>query len=102
MRKLFSLNDYGMGLPGFYDFLNQDDEEARAERKRKAAGQLKQVIENELTNRQREIITLYYFQGKTIIEIAGKLDINKSSVSRTLGRARKRIARSMKYGFERF
>lgn len=42
------------------------------------------IIDSELTNRQREVVTLYYFQGKTQEDIAAILDLSQSTVSRHL------------------
>ena len=42
------------------------------------------LIYSELTDRQREIVTLYYFQGKTQEDIAAILDLSQSTVSRHL------------------
>ena len=60
---------------------------------------LRSVIDHELTERQREIIILYYFEGKNILEIGECLCINKSTVSRHLGKARVRIERVLRYGY---
>jgi len=43
-----------------------------------------EIIDSELTNRQREVVTLYYFQGKTQEDIAAILDLSQSTVSRHL------------------
>jgi len=43
-----------------------------------------EMIDSELTNRQRQIVTLYYFQGKTQEDIAAILDLSQSTVSRHL------------------
>lgn len=55
------------------------------------------VIKNELTVRQREIITLYYFKRKDTTEIAGMLGISPQAVSAAMARGRKRILRIMQY-----
>lgn len=55
------------------------------------------VIKNELTARQTEIIMLYYFKEMDIVSIAEKLGISFQSVSKTMQRARLKIFRYMKY-----
>ena len=55
------------------------------------------VIENELTEKQQEIIRAYYFEDKTISQIAAERGIQKSSVSRCLHRAEKKIMLLLKY-----
>lgn len=44
-----------------------------------------------LTPRQQQILTLYYDKGLTTGQIALKLNINRSTASRTLRRARKQL-----------
>jgi len=46
--------------------------------------EVKAVIESHLTPRQQQIITLYYFQGRTQEEIARLLGLTQSTVSRHL------------------
>lgn len=58
---------------------------------------LRRVIEMELTQKQREVLLAYYFQDKNIPQIAAERGIHKSSVSRCLTRAEKRVRRCLKY-----
>jgi RNA polymerase sigma factor (sigma-70 family) len=58
---------------------------------------IRRVIERELTQKQREIILAYYFQDKSIPEIAAERGIHKSSVCRCLQRAEKRVRHCLKY-----
>lgn len=55
------------------------------------------VIENELTQKQREVITDYYFNEKTIPQIALERGIHKSSVCRCLQRAEAQLRKRLKY-----
>lgn len=55
------------------------------------------IIENDLTDRQKQMITMYYFQHMNISEIAGVLGVNRSTVSRTISRGRKNLTEKMKY-----
>ena len=52
---------------------------------------LTEVIQNDLTPRQKEMILLYYYQNLNNKQIADRLHVNPSTVCRTLSRARKRI-----------
>ena len=52
---------------------------------------LKQVIQNDLTPRQRELILLYYYNNLNNKQIAERLNLDNSTVSRTLKRARRKI-----------
>jgi len=55
------------------------------------------VIKNELTARQKQIIMLYYFKEMNIVEIAQQLDVSPQAVSAALKRARLKIYRFMQY-----
>lgn len=58
---------------------------------------LRRAREQELTERQREMVALYYDQGMTIPQIAERLGVSRSTVSRTLRRARDRLYRFLRY-----
>ena len=58
---------------------------------------LRLAREQELTPRQREVLALYYDRGLKMSQIARKLGINRSTVSRTIGRAKQRLYRYLQY-----
>ena len=58
---------------------------------------IRRVIAEELTQKQREIILAYYFQDKSIPDIAAERGIHKSSVCRCMQRAEKRVRHCLKY-----
>lgn len=58
---------------------------------------LKKVIENELTDIQREILIAYYFQNLTMEQIAQARGVCRSTVCRTLHRAENRVRRCLRY-----
>lgn len=58
---------------------------------------LQRVVEGELTPVQREILVAYYFQEKTMAQIARERGICPSTVCRTLRRAEERVRRCLKY-----
>ena len=58
---------------------------------------LRNVVEQELTQTQREILTAYYFQQKPMPQIARERGICTSSVCRTLHRAEARVRRCLRY-----
>lgn len=58
---------------------------------------LRNVIDGELTPIQREVVQAYYFEGQTIPRIAQLRGVNKSTVSRTLRRAEKKISLCLRY-----
>lgn len=57
------------------------------------------ALEHELTPRQRETVELYYYQHLTVSAIAAEMGLSRSSVSRTLKRARARLHRVLQYSF---
>ena len=61
---------------------------------------LLKAIREELTPRQREVLTLYYAGGKSAHEIAELLEVCPSTVFRTLKRARQRLFRCLRFGAE--
>ena len=58
---------------------------------------LQRVIENELTESQREILIAYYFQDRTMTQIAQERGVCPSTVCRTLHRAEARVRRCLRY-----
>lgn len=50
-----------------------------------------------LTDRQRQVLELYYDRGLTMGQIATKLHLNRSTISRTLQRAKDRLYRCLRY-----
>ena len=58
---------------------------------------VQRVIREELTEIQRQTLLEYYFQEKSITEIAQDRGVNKSTVCRTLHRAEQKLRRYLKY-----
>lgn len=58
---------------------------------------MRRARESELTERQAEMLHLYYDLGRSMPRIAQELGVNKSTVSRTLARARARLKRYLRY-----
>ena len=54
------------------------------------------VLNDNLTKTQKRYIILYYSKGMTIPEIAALCDVNRSTVSRTLKRARERLKKAIR------
>lgn len=73
------------------------DAETNSEQIRKVKSAMMKVIKNELTPRQRETIALYYYKEMGVSEIADKLGLAPSTVSRTIKRARDNIYKFLKY-----
>lgn len=58
---------------------------------------LRQAKRLELTDRQRQVLSLYYEQGMSIPQIGNTLGVHRSTVSRTLRRARERLRHYLRY-----
>ncbi len=58
---------------------------------------VQRVIREELTEKQRTTLLAYYFEERTIPQIAREQGVHKSTVSRTLKRAEDRLRRYLKY-----
>ena len=58
---------------------------------------VQRVIQEELTPLQRHALVAYYFQDQTIAQIARERCVNKSTISRTLHRAEKKLKKYLKY-----
>ncbi|WP_099204699.1 RNA polymerase sigma factor [Scatolibacter rhodanostii] len=55
------------------------------------------AIKNELTDRQKTCISLYFFEQKSIPQIAKALSLNKSTISRHLTKGKKAIQKVVSY-----
>lgn len=58
---------------------------------------VKVAMTEELTHRQRELISLYYLEEISMTEIAHRLGISPSTISRTLKRGKTRLKKYLKY-----
>lgn len=74
---------------------NSEDNEEQLSRLRR---NLRRAREQELTPRQRQVLALYYDEELNMTEIGARLGVNRSTVSRTLHRAKDRLYRVLRYG----
>lgn len=58
---------------------------------------LREIINDDLTKTQKQYIIMYYMNNMKIHEIAQEFGVNKSTVSRTIKRAKSRIYERLKY-----
>lgn len=63
---------------------------------------LSTALHEDLTARQAQMVHLYYIEQHTMRDIANLLQINVSTVSRTLAAARKKLKRCLKYSSRAF
>ena len=59
---------------------------------------LTHALRQDITERQREYMMLYYGKNMSMEAIAQELGVNKSTVCRTLQRGRQRLYRCLRYG----
>ena len=55
-----------------------------------------------LTAKQRQVMLLYYAEGKNMREIGEVMGVDKSTVSRTIKRGEQRLQRCLRYGAEAY
>lgn len=91
MRNISS--DAGIDLRRWHT----EEGEANSEQLARLAAHLPLAIERELTERQRQMITMYFYENMNTSQIARKLQLNPSTVSRTLRRATQRLQRVLRY-----
>lgn len=51
----------------------------------------------DLTERQKEMVRMHFFDDKSVSDIARELDVNRSTVSRCLSRAERRLLRTLRF-----
>lgn len=61
---------------------------------------LYRAIKTQLTQRQTQMIQMYYFEKYTMQAIATELNLNRGTVSRTIDRALNRLTQLAKVYFE--
>lgn len=72
------------------------DEDDNRRRLRRLQYYLPQAME-ELTQRQREMVQLRFYEDLSVSEIAQRLQVNPSTVSRCLSRAERRLHRVLRF-----
>ena len=78
---------------------NRQHSEDNSDRLERLRRNLRKAREQELTARQRQMLRMYYDEGKSMTKIARLLHVNKSTVSRTIARGRNRLKKCLKYSF---
>ncbi len=63
---------------------------------------LYQALHEDVTDKQRQYLLLYYAEGLNMGEIGARLGVDKSTVSRTIKRGEERLRRCLRYGAKRF
>lgn len=82
------------------EFIGQSDHKEDSNNKdeiKRAIKVMRAAMQNELTDRQRECMELYFFSGVKEVEIAEMLGVNKSTVSRHISRGKNRLKKYIAY-----
>lgn len=86
---------YGIADLAVYAGLMEENNEEQLGRLKR---NLVRALRHDITPRQRQYMIMYYGKCMNIPQIAGELGVNKSTVSRTLERGRRRLYRCLRYG----
>ena len=95
MKTVSYDNTFGLVDLAVYTQLMADDNRDQMNRLKR---NLTHALRQDITQRQREYMMLYYGRGMSMEAIAKELGVNKSTVSRTLKRGRQRLYRCLRYG----
>ena len=95
MRTVSYDNTFGLVDLAVHTQLMADDNRDQMNRLKR---NLTHALRQDITQRQREYMMLYYGRGMSMEAIAKELGVNKSTVSRTLKRGRQRLYRCLRYG----
>ena len=60
------------------------------------------ALREDVTDRQRQALLLYYAEGLNMREIGERLGVDKSTISRTIKRGEQRLQRCLRYGAEAY
>lgn len=85
---------------GFVREMLQEDADGNRTHLVLAQNALHDILAEDLTERQREILTMHYYDKCSVTQIAQRLHISKSTVSRTMSRAKRRIQKHMRFYFD--
>jgi len=90
-----------LSINPFLDLISNKEAEVEDGEHQRIVRMLSKAIEGELTQRQRDCVYLYYYQGKTVSEVAHELQINVPTASKHLKKARIRLADVLRYSFSK-
>ena len=60
------------------------------------------ALKEDITEKQRTVLLLYYAEGYNMREIGEQLGVDKSTISRTIKRGERRLQRCLRYGAEAY
>lgn len=59
------------------------------------------ALREDITRKQRDYMLMYYADGLSMGQIAAKMEVDKSTVSRTIRRGEENLRRCLRYGAKR-
>lgn len=83
MQKVFPIDTEQFEMIVADNFFNGNGD-SNAEKRKKAIATIHKVIDNELTEKQKEYITAYYINGEKQQAIADRYGVHNSTVSRVI------------------
>ncbi len=60
------------------------------------------ALQEDVTSKQRQMLLMYYAEGKNMREIGEIMGVDRSTVSRTIQRGERRLQRCLRYGAETY
>lgn len=79
-----------------------EEENTNAEELSRVKLALLRALHEDITEKQRQYLLLYYGEGLNMVQIGEKMGVDKSTVSRTIQRGESRLRRCLRYGAKRF
>ena len=97
-NKVLSLDNFTESMASMDKFNKKLSEQTTNNTEyKKMVKLLKNIVEGELTNKQKICVSLYYGEMKKMNEIAEELGIGVSSVSRHIKRAKQKVQKTITY-----
>lgn len=93
-HKIMNFDDANTDLIAYSRFSSYGSNQADVKRMKQI---LMQALSEELTPRQRQCITLYFFDNMNMPEIASLLSLSRSTVSRHIKAAKRKLQNVAKY-----
>ena len=60
------------------------------------------ALHEDITEKQRAVLLLYYAEGSNMRGIGGKVGVDQSTIARTIKRGERRLQRCLRYGAEAY
>lgn len=91
---------YAADMAQYARMISEQNTNAREMTELKLA--LWRALHEDVTEKQRDYLLLYYGEGLNMNEIGERMGVDKSTVSRTIKRGEDKLRRCLRYGAKRF